>query len=361
MSAAEIAALLAIWSVTGLVTEVPSGALSDRCSRRRVLAAGGAVQAAAYTVWLVAPSFVGFALGFVLWGIGTSLYSGTVEALLYERLTELGAQDQYASLRGHVTAATHVGQVPAAFAATGLIAWGGYAAVGWVSVGICLAGAALTWTFPDPPRTSEPPDPDEPTATDADLRDTPVDDLGYLATLRAGLAEAVGSRIVRGALLAAALVGGIDALEEFYPLIVGERVPVVAVPVVLLVVTLCGAAGAALGGRAGRLRAGGLAAVVALAGIALVGAEAAGIAGLVAVGLCYGLQQCALVVTDTRVQERLSGRARATATSVSALGMEVVALAVFAGWAFGGTLAVAVGILAVAPVVWWTLRSRRGQ
>ncbi|WP_312858339.1 MFS transporter, partial [Pseudonocardia pini] len=226
MSAAEIAALLAIWSVTGLVAEVPSGALSDRFSRRRVLAAGGLLQAAAYAVWLLAPSFAGFAVGFVLWGIGTSLYSGTVEALAYEGLAAVGAQDRYATLRGHVTAAGHAGQIPAAFAATALVATGGYPLVGWVSVGICLAGALLTWTFPDPPRTADPDGEDE--------------DLGYFATLRSGLGEAVGSRVVRGALVAAALVAGIDALEEFYPLIVGEsaEVTLAAVPVVLLVVTV---------------------------------------------------------------------------------------------------------------------------
>ncbi|WP_345427225.1 hypothetical protein [Pseudonocardia xishanensis] len=40
-------------------------------SRRRVLAAGGLVQAGAYAVWLLAPGFAGFAVGVVLWGRGS--------------------------------------------------------------------------------------------------------------------------------------------------------------------------------------------------------------------------------------------------------------------------------------------------
>lgn len=348
MSGAQISALFAVWSLTGLVAEVPSGALSDRFSRRRVLAAGGVLQAAAYALWLLAPGFPGFAAGFVVWGVGTSLFSGTVEALVYEVLSAAEAADRYAGVRGLVTAGGHAAQVPSAAAATLLVATGGYALVGWVSVGTCLAAVLLTFAFPDPPRAGPPEDDPDETA----------EDLTYWQTLRAGLAEAVGSRAVRGALLAAALVGGVDALEEYFPLIVGqqEAVALVAVPGLLVLVALAGAAGAALGGRAGVLRGRGLATLLFLAAAALLGAEHGGAVGLAALATYYAQQQCAQVVTDTRVQERLSGRARATSTSVSALGTELVALAVFATWGLGGTPAVAVGLLALAPAVWWLLR-----
>jgi MFS family permease len=375
MSPPEVAGLFAVWTVTGVLAEVPSGALSDRLSRRRVLAAGGTLQAAGYATWLLAPSFAGFALGFVVWGIGGALVSGTVEALLFESLTDLGEPERYATLRGHVTAAGHLGQIPAAGLATGLVALGGIEAAGWMSVGICLAAATLTCTFPNPPRTADPPEdtaapasPSPPTggpaptveaapAVGAAPAATGVpagSEPGYLALLRTGLTEALADRVVLGALIAAALVGGSDALEEFFPLVVGEaEVPVVAVPVVLLAVALSGAAGAWLGGRAGRIGALRLAGVVAAAGLALL---TTGHLGIAALAVCYGLQQCAVVVTDTRVQERLSGRARATATSAAALGTEIVALGVLAAWAVGEAAAVAVLLLAIAPVVWAALR-----
>jgi MFS family permease len=348
MSGAEISALFAVWSATGLVAEVPSGALADRFSRRRVLAAGGVLQAAAYALWLLALGFPGFAAGFVLWGVGTSLFSGTVEALVHEALSAAGAADRYAGVRGLVTAAGHAAQVPSAAAATVLVATGGYALVGWVSVGTCLAAALLTCAFPDPPRSGP------------GYGVEAAEDLSYWRTLRAGLAEAAGSRAVRGVLLAAALVGGVDAVEEYFPLIVGQQdsVALVAVPALLVLVALAGASGAALAGRAQGVGAGGLAALVVLAAAALAAARHGGVMGLVAVGTYYALQQCARVVTDSRVQERLSGRARATSTSAAALGAELVAFAVFAAWGLGGTTAVAVGLLAAAPAVGWLLRRR---
>ena len=361
MSGAEISALFAVWSITALVAEVPSGALSDRFSRRRVLAAGGALQAGAYVLWLLAPGFAGFAAGFVLWGIGTSLYSGTVEALAFEGLSAAGVPERYATVRGLVVAAGHAAQIPSAVAATVLLAVGGYSAVGWVSVGTCLAASLVTCSFPDPPRAGPPPEDDEDDREDQEEDDGEEEpELSHLGTLRAGLAEAVGSGLVRGAMVAAALVGGIDALEEYFPLIVGQQegVPLLAVPALLIVVAAAGAGGAALGGRAGRLQGRGLAVLVLLAGIALAVTPAGGVLGLAALAAFHGLQQCAQIVTDARVQERLSGRARATATSVSALLVELLALAVFAAWGLGGTLAVAAGVLAIAPVVWWVLRPR---
>jgi fatty acid desaturase len=63
-----------------------------------------------------------------------------------------------------------------------------------------------------------------------------------------------------------------------------------------------------------------------------------------------------LVVVDSRLQERVSGRARATVTSVAALGAEVVALAVFAAWALGGSPWIAVGTVAIAVLVPRVLR-----
>lgn len=114
LSDAEISALFAIWSLVGLVLEVPSGALADRFSRRGALVAAGLLQAAGYTVWVIWGEFAGFALGFVLWGIGGALASGGQEALLYDGLIAAGAREHYAAVQGPVTAAELVAQLPAA-------------------------------------------------------------------------------------------------------------------------------------------------------------------------------------------------------------------------------------------------------
>ena len=42
------------------------------------------------------PTFAGYALGFVLWGLSGAMMSGTFEALLYDELTDRGVEEQYA-------------------------------------------------------------------------------------------------------------------------------------------------------------------------------------------------------------------------------------------------------------------------
>ena len=152
LTEAQISALFALWSAVGIVAEVPSGAVADRWSRRSCLGAAGILHAAAFAVWMLVPTFGGFAAGFAVWSIGGALVSGAQEALLYDSLAAVGEQERYVHVQGRVTAAGLIAQLPAAGAAAVLVAVGGFPLVGWVSVGVCLAGAGLAARLPEPIR-----------------------------------------------------------------------------------------------------------------------------------------------------------------------------------------------------------------
>ncbi|MEM7170927.1 MAG: MFS transporter [Pseudomonadota bacterium] len=89
---AQIGLLFALWAGAGMVFEVPSGILSDRYDRRLLLALSPLLKALCFVVWALvgAGTLTGalwvFALGFLFWSAGSSLKTGTKEALLYERL-----------------------------------------------------------------------------------------------------------------------------------------------------------------------------------------------------------------------------------------------------------------------------------
>lgn len=345
LSGAQISALFAIWSVTGFLAEVPSGALADRWSRRGVVVLASVLQAVAFVVWTAAPELWAFAVGFVIWGVAGALVSGASEALVYDGLAAVGAEAGYVRVHGAMTAAELLVQIPTALAASALFALGGYAAVGWASVGTCLAAAALALRFPEAPRRA--PDDDG-------------DGESLAGTLRQGIAEAVHRPGLRLLVLAVALIGGLDAVEEYFPVLAGEwGVTTTAVPVAVLVVALAGAAGAAMGGRADRLPSGVLLLMLAVAGLLLAGAALwARPAALAAVALFYALYLAVLVVAEARLQARIAGGHRATITSVAGLGIELASLLVFAAWALGGPVAVAVLVVAVVPVVRAGLRTR---
>jgi MFS family permease len=328
----------------GIVAEVPSGAMADRFGRRTALVAGALLQAVGYAFWTALPGLPGFAVGFVLWGLGGALASGAQEALLHDGLAAVGAADQYARVQGWVGAAGLVAQVPAAGAATVLFAAGGYPAAGWVSVATCVGTALLAARLPDTP-------------TEDDGAETE----SYVATLRAGLAEVVARPTVRRAVLAFGLLYGLDAFEEYFPLVARELgVGTALVPSALLVIPLVGALGAALGGPANRLGS------VALALVLAAGAGALAVAvavphpiALAGVALFYGLYRAVLVVADARLQERIDGPARATVTSVANVVAELPAFAVYAAWALGGAAAVTVLVALVAATLPVLLRRPR--
>jgi MFS family permease len=114
LSVSEIGVLLAFWSASAIVLELPSGALSDHFDRRWLLAAAPLVKALTFVCWGFADgNFWLYGLGFLFWSAGQALYSGTKEALLYERMEAAGRASDYDQAVGRDSAAESIGMVPA--------------------------------------------------------------------------------------------------------------------------------------------------------------------------------------------------------------------------------------------------------
>ncbi|MFB6300990.1 MAG: MFS transporter [Halobacteriales archaeon] len=101
---AQIGLIEAIYTVTVLICETPTGYIGDRIGRRRsmlvgtILSMGGALgYAAAHTF----PIFLAVA---VLRGIGGTFRSGTAEAWLYDRLGTIDSREQFAAVSGRASA-----------------------------------------------------------------------------------------------------------------------------------------------------------------------------------------------------------------------------------------------------------------
>ena len=130
LSVWQISSLFVIWSVSSLVLEVPSGALADATSRRRLLILGPLLTAVAFALWVAAPGYWVFALGFVLWGLKSALTSGALEALVYEELQRLDAPANYATLMGRGQVAGVLAAMCSGAVAAPVISSGGFLAIG---------------------------------------------------------------------------------------------------------------------------------------------------------------------------------------------------------------------------------------
>ncbi|MEV6176454.1 MFS transporter [Streptomyces sp. NPDC052016] len=334
LSVWQMSSLFVLWSATGVLLEVPSGAWADAVSRRLLLWLGPLLGAAGFALWVLVPSYWAFAAGFVLWGARGALGSGALEALVYEELERLGAADRYARVMGRAQAAGQVATMAAMAVAGPVFAAHGYPAVGAASVLACLLTAAVATRFP------------EVRTTDSERED-------WAATLRSGLAEARGDRSVRGALLLVPAVAAVwGALDEYTPLLArGTGVPDVAVPYLLVLIWAGVTAGSLLAGPAERLGRNGLAGVLSLSAVALAAGATAGTpAGIVLVAVAFGGFQLATVLADARLQQRIDGTGRATLTSVAGLGTELATIAVYGSYAIlasTGTHGLAFALFAV--------------
>ncbi len=102
LSIEQIGFLFAIWSLAYLVSELPSGVLADYWSRKNVMILGGVARGFAFLIWLLSPTFTGYAVGFALWGFTIACSSGSSTAYLHSELTTEGKEHQFAKYLGRL-------------------------------------------------------------------------------------------------------------------------------------------------------------------------------------------------------------------------------------------------------------------
>lgn len=100
MSLIEIGILESIYHITGLILEIPSGAIADLYGRKFSVVAGRVVNLISCILMITANSFLEFAISFILSSAAMNLNSGAAEALIYDSLKESGEEGKYKKIWG---------------------------------------------------------------------------------------------------------------------------------------------------------------------------------------------------------------------------------------------------------------------
>ena len=320
LSVLQISSLFVIWAVSSMAVEVPSGAWADASSRRRLLVIGPLLTAAAFGLGVACPSYWVFALGFLLWGLKSALTSGALEALVYDELQRLGATEKYAMLMGRGQSAGVLAAMCSGIVAAPVVAAGGFGAVGAGSVAISLLAAVAAMLLPE-----------------NRIRPSSDDDRsGWTDALRSGLGEARRSPKIMVAVILVAVVTSVwGALDEYTPLLIGSTgVDAVDVSLLMVVIWAGAATGGLLAGRAARLGTRPLAGLLCCgAALMATGALSDHPAGVLPLAAAFSIFQLVTVVADTRLQDSISGPARATVTSVAGMSTDVAMVFVYGSYA----------------------------
>lgn len=150
LSVSDVSVLFSIWTAAALVFELPTGLIADRYPRKYVLVVGELINMMAFLVWLVSPTFLGYAMGFVLWGAAYALKSGAYQALLYDELANTGRTKDYTKTMSHIRAAEFSGMLLAFVVASLLsIQRVDYNLLLIISMATGVLSAGLLLLFPD--------------------------------------------------------------------------------------------------------------------------------------------------------------------------------------------------------------------
>ncbi|MGE0089433.1 MAG: MFS transporter [Bacteroidales bacterium] len=94
--------LQAIYSVSIVVLEIPSGFLADAMGRKKTIIIGTVLGTLGFATYSFSYGFVGFLIAEIILGIGQSLISGADSALLYDTLLESGKKEKYIKYEGRL-------------------------------------------------------------------------------------------------------------------------------------------------------------------------------------------------------------------------------------------------------------------
>ncbi|WP_436933600.1 MFS transporter [Halovenus marina] len=100
LSFTHVVVLEALYNVTTVLGEIPTGYVGDRIGRRNSLLVGTGLITATLVALAFAQSFPVFAVLFISWSLGYNFRSGTEDAWVYETLTDVSATEEFARVRG---------------------------------------------------------------------------------------------------------------------------------------------------------------------------------------------------------------------------------------------------------------------
>jgi MFS family permease len=113
LSMKDIMILQAVYSISIVALEIPSGYLADVIGRRKTLVIGAMFGTIGFTIYSFSFGFLGFLIAEVILGIGQSCISGADSAMLYDSLLEKGQEKKYTRFEGRVTSLGNVAEAAA--------------------------------------------------------------------------------------------------------------------------------------------------------------------------------------------------------------------------------------------------------
>ena len=153
MSLTQIGSIEAIFWITVVVAEVPTGAVADRWGRRVSLAMGGAMFCVGSVVFAFSSTYVVLLVAYLTIAVAMTMYSGAGHALVYDTLRQLGRTEEYEKHIGRSEALAFGSMLVATLLAGPLVALLGYSTTILLGAIFMGAGGVVALFLREPPRS----------------------------------------------------------------------------------------------------------------------------------------------------------------------------------------------------------------
>ena len=132
----QLSSMFIISSMATILGQMPITFITNRIGQRYSMILGQFLKMVAILLWLVWPSYWGFFMGMLLWGVQAGFRSVAFEGLLYDSVSANGLGDEYTRILGRKSTYESIGVALSAFGS--LLMFMGYDWVTWASVAAIL-------------------------------------------------------------------------------------------------------------------------------------------------------------------------------------------------------------------------------
>lgn len=150
MNLLQIGILEGLYHATGIICEIPSGALADLVGRKKSIILGKICITISCFLMLFGRNFWIFAFSFIIQALGNNFNSGSEEALVYDSMLTIHEEDAYIKVNGRLNMIIEVAQ-SAATVIGGVLAEYSYAACYGASTVISVLAFLPVMLMCEPP------------------------------------------------------------------------------------------------------------------------------------------------------------------------------------------------------------------
>jgi MFS family permease len=132
----QLSTMFIVSAAATIMGQMPITFITNRIGQRWAMILGQFLKMVAILLWLAWPTYAGFVVGMVLWGLQAGFRSVAFEGLVYDSVAAYGKKREYSRILGRKSTYESVGVALSAFGS--LLMFMGYDWVTWASVASIL-------------------------------------------------------------------------------------------------------------------------------------------------------------------------------------------------------------------------------